>query len=519
MADYTTVGEYYPAHEDLSLADQVAELPSEMQEQVLAEMDATALQYDFGFWGRKSQLAAIRSTKPVVALVAGRGAGKSRTVAEKAHAYALDNPGCRILLVGRTVGDVRDVLVRGESGILNVGQPSDRPRYVPGMRRLSWPNGSEALTLSADNADQLRGLQAHLAIADELGAWRMREKESGLATAWDNLQIATRLGDNPQVFVATTPRRMPAVIGLFERAINDPGSIDLIRGSTAANRHLSASYHATLQGLYAGTSVARQELEGELLMDVDGAVWNMDMIDDHRDLAPPDIMSLPMRCIGVDPSVAERPKDECGIVVCGSTGERLMHQRHAWVYKDESFLGSPKEWADRVVMLARRYNAVVVAEKNQGGQLVKDTLKGIDASIPVVDISATKGKRLRAEPVALAYQQGRIHHSDYFGFLEDQMTTWDAEMSTKSPDRMDALVWALTALVVKTPPGWAGEIKTAMRAGRSVQVPGVKSTQLPSVGPRPTFTPNSRPQRRAPAGVRLTRKNTQVPLIRKKGPY
>jgi phage terminase large subunit-like protein len=476
-SDYSNVGTFYPAHEDLSLADRVAELPPDMAEKVLADMDPEKLKNDFGFWGRESQLAAIRSEKPLVAIIAGRGYGKSRTVAEKAHAYALDNPGCKILLVGRTVGDVRDVLVRGESGILNVGQPADRPRYIPGMRRLVWPNGSEALTISAENADQLRGLQAHLAIADELGSWRTRDKEAGLASAWDNLQIATRLGSNPQIFVATTPRRIKAVIELFDRCISDPHTIDLIRGTTSANRHLAKSYHETLDGLYKGTSVAKQELEGELLMDIEGALWTLDLIEKHRQDKPgeaPDIRSLPLRAVGVDPSVAERPHDECGIVLVGSTGERLLHQRSAWVYRDDSFLASPKDWADKAVSIARAYDAVIVVERNQGGQLVKNALKGVDPTIPVVDVIATKGKRLRAEPVALAYEQGRVHHTDVFGFLEDQMTTWDAEASTKSPDRMDALVWGLHALLVETPPGWAGEIRASRGATTKAVVPGVR---------------------------------------------
>jgi phage terminase large subunit-like protein len=339
-----------------------------------------------------------------------------------------------------------------------------------------------------------------------------------LASAWDNLQIATRLGRNPQVFVATTPRRVPAVIELFERAISDPASIDLIRGSTKANRHLSASYHATLDGLYAGTSVARQELDGELLMDVDGAIWSTEMIDDHRDHSPPNIMKLPLRAIGVDPSVAERPRDECGIVVVGASGERQLHQRQAWIYQDHSFLADPKSWADRVVELARGYNAVVVVERNQGGQLVKNTLKGIDPTIPVVDVWAKQGKRIRAEPVALAYQQGRVHHTDYFGLLEDQMTTWDSETSTRSPDRMDALVWALHALLVKTPDGWAGEIRAAMATARNTTVPGVRATDS---RPRP-FVPDTTPRQRAAAlgRRRFTKKTAQVPLNRKiGGPY
>lgn len=467
------IGTYYPAETDLAIADQVAALSQEEVDAILNGIEKESLLYDFRFWGRPSQLCALDSKAWLICLLAGRGYGKTRTLAEWVHAKAMSHPGCRIALIGRVTSDVRDVIIMGESGILKVAKPEDMPRYVATLRRVIWPNGSEAMTFSADIPDQLRGPQFHYAACDELASWRVKATGGGLTNAWDNIRIATRLGANPQIFVATTPRRVPMVTEIMALAQEEPERVTLIRGSTYANRHLSTSYMDVVTGLYAGTHMGAQELEGELLGDIDGALLSMKTIEDSRELDdPPPYLSLPLRVIGVDPSVAENPKDECGIVAMGSTAERKLYKRNAYVYEDASVLGSPQTWAKEVVRMARKYQAVVVAENNQGGEMVKMVIKQEDANVPVVLVRAQHGKALRAEPVVMAYEQGRVHHTDYLGDLEMQLTGWVPGETLKSPDRLDALVHGLTALMVKVPKNWIGEI-SLMSSARH-HIPGVR---------------------------------------------
>lgn len=489
------IGTYYPADKDLALADMIALLPPEKQAEAMDGMDPATLLHDFSFWGRPSQLDALKSNKWLISLLAGRGYGKTRTLAEWVHDKAMKYPGCRIALVGRVTSDVRDVIIMGESGILACAEPENKPKYVATLRRVIWPNGSEAMTFSADIPDQLRGPQFHFAACDELASWRVKATGGGLTNAWDNVRIATRLGSNPQIFVATTPRRVPMITEIMSLAQSEEDRVTLIRGSTFANRHLSESYMDVVTGLYAGTHLGAQELEGELLGDIDGALLTMGTIDDSRDLdSPPPLLSLPLRVIGVDPSVAESPSDECGIVAVGSTGERKMHERKAWVYEDFSLVGSPHVWAKAVVAAAKKYQAVVVAENNQGGEMVKMVIRAEDPTVPVVLVRAQHGKMLRAEPVVLAYEQGRVQHTDYFTDLEMQLTGWIPGETRKSPDRLDALVHGLTALLVKKPKSWGG----------SISISTSQLSRIPSVGSKSAFgykssstAPASRRQRRS----------------------
>lgn len=481
------LGTYYPAEEDLAIADRVAMLPpaerAKIMEEIAKELGAEsldALLYDFNFWGRPSQLDALKAETPVIAMLAGRGYGKTRSLAQWVHKKAMEMPGSKGLLVGRVTSDVRDVIVLGESGILNVVPPHERPRYVAGMRRVIWPNGSEAMTFSADLPDQLRGPQGHWAACDELGSWRQKAtaKSAGMLNAWDQVKIATRLGSNPQIFVATTPRRVPTIRDLLGIAQKTPDKITLIRGSTFANRHLSTSYMDTITGMYSGTKLASQELDGLLLSDTEGALLAMSLIEDNRDLDAPPIDELPLRVVGLDPTVAERPGDECGIVLVGSTGEREPWRRHAYIYEDWSLKGSPQQWARAAVALAKQNQAVIVAEQNQGVELVRAILKAEDPTVPVILVRAEVGKMLRAEPIILAYEQGRVHHTDYFSDLEDQFTTWVPAETKKSPDRVDAAVHALTALLVKAPTGFADGVRVSRAVPRNIPVTRQRSMGL-----------------------------------------
>lgn len=433
------VGRYFSPEEDLSVADNVAALPLEEQEDILDGLSMSKLQYDADFWCRPSQLALINSDHWLNVALAGRGWGKSFTLAKAMHAYAMANPGCFMALVGRTTADVRDVLILGDSGLMNVIDPKERPNYRANVRRITWANGSEAMTFSAERPDGIRGPQFHAAFCDEVGSYRVNPG-SGLANAFDQIKIATRLGDNPQIFVATTPRRVPAILDIVKQAEEDPAKVLLVRGSTLANRHLSETYKDVVTGLYEGTALGKQEIDGELLSDVEGALLNQDVIDNTReDHHESDFWkNLPYRVVGVDPSVSSKPNDECGIVVVGSTGERKLYKREGYVLEDASILGSPDKWAARAVEMARKYRAVIVAEDNQGGEMVKMVIQAIDNKVPVTLVRSNAGKMARAEPVGLAYERGRVHHLDWFTELEAQLTSWAPDQGMASPDRLDA---------------------------------------------------------------------------------
>lgn len=363
----------------------------------------------------------------------------------------------RFLLVARTAADVRDVLVEGDSGVLAITPPSERPLYEPSKRRLTWPNGHTAVLSTADEPDSLRGVQAHYAWADELAAWRQTPDAAGM-TSWDNLRVATRLGKNPQIVATTTPKRVKSLFDLIDEE-KRTGKIYISKGSTLDNSgNLSEAYIQAITGVYGGTRLARQELYGEMLDDVEGALWTQEMISEARHNAVP--MGLPLRVIGVDPSVAENPKDECGIVVCASTSDRDLYKREAWVLEDATIHGSPEMWANKVVEMARKWMCPVVAEVNQGGALVRNAINAIDPNIKVFEVHSKHGKALRAEPVVLAYEQKRIHHVGYLAELESQMEFW-VPGEGKSPDRVDALVHALTALLIKPPQGFVGGKITA----------------------------------------------------------
>jgi phage terminase large subunit-like protein len=443
-----------------SLMEQIALLSEEEQQAVLADMDMEQLVWDWTAWARPEQRPPDTTDWAIWLYLAGRGAGKTRSAAEWIRSKArISNQGqLRFALVARTAADVRDVIVEGESGIMNISPPSERPHYEPSKRRLTWPNGNVATLLTADEPDGLRGIQAHYAWADELAAWRQTPDAAGM-TSWDNLRVATRLGQYPQIITTTTPKRVPVLYSLIEEQ-KKTGKVFISKGSTLDNAgNLSDSYLTAITGVYEGTRLAAQELYGEMLDDVEGALWTQEMIDAARELMYPP--KAPLRVIGVDPSVAENPRDECGIVVCASTADRELYKRHAWVLEDATIHGSPEVWANKVVEMARRWSCPVVAEVNQGGALVRNAINAIDPSVKVLEVHSKYGKALRAEPIVLAYEQNRIHHVNYLPELESQMFSWIPGESKGSPDRVDALVHAMTALLIKPPAGFMGGRLTA----------------------------------------------------------
>jgi len=439
--------------------EQLAQLPEEERIKLLAGFDPEQLLWDWNLWGRPEQQCPEGDWNIWLTL-AGRGFGKTRMAAEwvREEAKYTNKGPLRFGLVARTAADVRDVIVEGESGIMNVTPPSEKPHYQPSIRRLTWPNGNVATLFTADEPDGLRGPQFTHAWGDEVAAWRQTPDAAGM-TAWDNLRVGTRLGSNPKIMVTTTPKRVPLLYALLDEA-KKTGRVVITRGSTMDNMgNLSQAYMDAIMGVYEGTRLAQQELYGEMLDAVEGALWTEEMLERNRETALP--IGTPLRVIGVDPSVAENPKDECGIVVVASTGERDLYRRHSWVLEDATIHGSPEVWANKVVAMARKWQCPVVAEVNQGGALVRSAINAIDPTIKVFEVHSKNGKALRAEPIVLAYEQNRVHHVGYLAELESQMGSWIPGESKKSPDRVDALVHALTALLIKPPPGFVGGTITA----------------------------------------------------------
>lgn len=370
-------------------------------------------------------------------LLGGRGAGKTRAGAEwLRHFIRGAEAPRRIALVSETYGDGREVMIDGESGLAHIGPFCERPKYEPSRRRLSWPNGSVGHVFSSEDPEGLRGFQFHAAWCDELCKWRRAEE------TWSNLQLALRLGARPRQVVTTTPRPT----ALLKRLMAAERTV-LSRATTYDNaQHLSRAFLDEIAAAYEGTSLGRQELLGELVETVAGALWTPEMIEASRISAPQGFhLSMDRIVIAVDPpATAGEHADECGVIAAGIIGET------AYVLADRSAGGlSPKEWASRAVSAFHEFSADrIVVETNQGGDMVRAIVSSIDAGVPVREVFASRGKRTRAEPVAALYEQGRVRHAGAFAALEDQMIHFTGA-GAKSPDRLDALVWAVSDLLLR----------------------------------------------------------------------
>ena len=381
-------------------------------------------------WARADQLPP-RGPWRTWLILAGRGWGKSRTGAEFVRAEVKSGRAGRIALVARTAADVRDVIVEGESGILAISPKGERPTWEPSRRRLTWPNGAQATTYSAEEPDQLRGPQHDLAWTDELAAWRYPD-------AWDQLRFGLRLGDHPRVCVTTTPRPTKIIRDLMA----SPDTV-VTRGRTRDNvANLAPGVVAELERRYAGSRLGRQELDGEVLDDSAGALFRWAWIDTARVAKAPDLRRV---VVAVDPATtSHNESDETGIVVAG-----IGYDGRGYVLADESGRYRPEEWARRVASAYTTHRAdAVIAEGNQGGEMVASVLRSAGgAGMPVRIVHAKRGKATRAEPVAVLYEQGRVSHVGSLARLEDQLTTWDPATASGSPDRLDALVYAVTELM------------------------------------------------------------------------
>jgi predicted phage terminase large subunit-like protein len=378
------------------------------------------------FWARPEQLAPPDPWS-IWLIKAGRGWGKTRVGAEWVRNMK-DSVG-RIALIGPTAADVRDVMVDGDSGIIPISPPWDKPEYQPSKRRVVWQNGSVAYMYSADEPERLRGPQHGAAWCDEAGSWRYPD-------TWDMMMFGLRLGKNPKVAVTTTPRPTP----MLKQIQSAPNAV-ITRGTTYENRaNLAASFFDSIITKYEGTRLGRQELEGHDLDDSPGAMWNRDQIDKFRIRKALDMVRI---VVAIDPAVTSKDdSDETGIVVVGKD-----EFGHAYVLEDCSIKGTPDEWGRAAIQAMNRHQADrIIAEVNQGGDMVRYVLETIDKNVPVKMVRASRGKVSRAEPVSALYEQGKVHHVGVFHKLEDQMCTWEPGMP--SPDRMDAMVWGMTELML-----------------------------------------------------------------------
>jgi phage terminase large subunit-like protein len=411
----------------------------------LSDNALLSLPYLFEFWAMPHQTPPEGNWKTWV-IMGGRGAGKTRAGAEWVRSMVegagpLDAGAARrVALVGETIDQVREVMVFGDSGILACSPPDRRPEWQATRKRLVWPNGAVAQVFSAHEPDSLRGPQFDAAWVDELAKWKKGEG------AWDQLQFALRLGHNPRQVVTTTPQNVPVL-----KAILANDSTVVTHAPTTANRaNLAASFLAEVHSRYAGTQLGRQELEGLLIDGVEGALWKAGAIEAGRiDAAP----ALSRIVVAVDPPVsAHKSSDTCGIVVVGAITDGPPQNWRAVVLEDASVQGaSPEAWARAALDAFARHGADrLVAEVNQGGNLVETVIRQIDALVPFRAVHARASKGARAEPVAALYEQGRVAHLRGLGPLEEQMFLMTAQgySGRGSPDRVDALVWALTELII-----------------------------------------------------------------------
>ncbi len=404
----------------------------------LDEFDRLRLQHAWELHARPDQLPPPGNWNTWL-ILAGRGFGKTRTGAEWVRAQTETGRARRVALIARSLAEAHSIMIEGESGILNTSPPWHTPIYEPSKRKLTWPNGARALIFSSHEPDQLRGPQFDSAWCDELASWQYPNQ------TWNNLNFALRLGQPPKCVVTTTPKS----IELVRTLSNGPG-VHVTRGTTFQNKdNLAPEFFDAIVEQYDGTNIGRQEIYAELIDQDENALWKRAWIEDARLTSHPPVARI---VVAIDPAMSAKPSSsETGIVVVGAD----MHREHAYVLADESGRLTPQGWAMRAVHLFDKFNASrIIAEDNAGGDLVKSTLKAaVPRTLPYKGIKARTGKYLRAEPVAALYEQGRVHHVGRFPELEDQMCTWSAELGPSgSPDRADALVHAITELMIERIP-------------------------------------------------------------------
>nr|WP_236544497.1 terminase family protein [Roseovarius atlanticus] len=417
----------------------------------LSDGEILSLPYLFDFWAMEHQRPPEGNWRTWV-ILGGRGAGKTRAGAEWVRsqvegARPLDAGRChRLALVGETIDQVRDVMIFGESGIMACSPPDRRPVWQATRKQLQWPNGAIAQVFSAHDPESLRGPQFDGAWVDELAKWKKAQE------TWDMLQFGLRLGEAPRVCVTTTPRNVGILKDLLDRETTVTTS-----APTEANRaNLAEGFLDEVRARYAGTRLGRQELDGVLIDEADGALWTPARLEASRVERPPELDRI---VVAIDPPVTGKDgSDECGIVVAGAVTQGPVQDWRAYVLADASLpAASPMAWANAAILAMEQFGAEkLVAEVNQGGDLVEQVIRQVDPLVPIRSVHASKGKVARAEPIAALYEQGRAHHVRGLDMLEDQMCQMTAQgyEGRGSPDRVDALVWALTELMIVPAAKW-----------------------------------------------------------------
>lgn len=403
----------------------------------LTPEQATKYMYEWTEWGRLKQQEPPGDWRTWL-LLAGRGFGKTRTGSEFIRKNVEEGRARRIALVAPTAADARDIMIEGESGILAISPPWFMPIYEPSKRRITWPNGTIATAYSADEPERLRGPNHDLAWCDELCSWRY-------PAAYDMLLFGLRIGINPRVIITTTPKPT----ALIKQTIKE-ATTHITRGTTYENeRNLARVFLEQIVSKYEGTRLGRQELNAEILDDTPGALWKRDEIDEQKVDHPPELKRI---VVGIDPAVStNKNSNETGIIVAG-----LGVDGHGYILDDLTIKAKPGEWAANAIKGYHNWNAdKIVAESNNGGDMVKFTLSTVDKSVPIKLVHAARGKQTRAEPISALYDQGKIHHVGSLAQLEDQMSCW-IPGEGDSPDRVDALVWSLWELMID---GLKGYIK------------------------------------------------------------
>jgi phage terminase large subunit-like protein len=415
------------------------------------------IKYDWELWARPEQLPPDDDSWKIYFVASGRGFGKTRMGAEWVRRKALRNPGVRIEAIAPTYSGLRDVCFNGDSGLLNICAPGEILKYNKSLHQIDFKNGSQVQGFSAGEPEKFRGPQFHYAWMDELVAWKYPRE------VWDQVMFGLRLGTHPQVMVTTTPKPTELIVELINRSADPTSGLVVVKGSTFDNSaNLAPAALDELRRRYEGTSLGRQELYGELLLDSSSALWTRELIETYRineDSLPP----LTRVIVAVDPSFGFHPNETLedataltpctGIIVVGKDKEG-----HAYILEDASVLNpTPDQWAKAAVASYHKHKAdKIIFERNHGGAMVEYTIRTTWQNAPLKSVHATRGKLVRSEPVAALTEQGKIHFVGNHPMLEDQLTSWDAS-SNWSPDRMDAFVWGVTELCLD---GGFGEIWT-----------------------------------------------------------
>ncbi len=443
--------------ERITRAADLVDLNLDTRVRLLEEMtplECAQLFHDWTFWARDDQ-APPPGDWIIWLILAGRGAGKTRAGAEAVRGWVQTYP--IVNLIGATLADARDIMVRGESGILASCRRDERPHFFAADLRLEWPNGAVSSLFSAEEPDRLRGKQHMKLWCDELAAWRQPE-------AFDQAMLGLRLGDKPQAIVTTTPRPSKII-----KALAAGKDTIVTRGSTFDNRaHLARAFFERITARYKGRAIGRQELFAEIVEEAPGALWTRALLERQRiapEAAPKEFAEI---VVAVDPPARSGSRsDECGLVVAAKAQNGLFY-----VLADLTSQGeTPGAWGARVGGAFRGFNADrVVAEINNGGDMVAEVLRQSEPNLPVRGVHATRGKFLRAEPIAAAYERGLVFHIGAFAKLEDQLCALTPDFDRRamgfSPDRADALVWALADLLGMGRGSAGGMMEYWMRDGR-----------------------------------------------------